>query len=1355
MAQELVRIIVAFGSGTPDDVQVVAYGGHNRVGAVPVHDLDLLLPAGSAPEVDTLLGQGVEIRILHGDAVAVVRRLIVVGGRLGLDAAGRSLLRLQVAPRAWRLGLRGALRVHTDRSVPEILAATLSAAGFTEGTDFDLRLRHDYPRRDFTLQYRETDLAFVQRLCEHWGISFFFAPGEQDDVMVFADDNVFWPAVGDGGGLDFVRGGERRDVVALEAVSTLTPDHYAVRDYNFRTPDLEIAGVCDLGPEATWSMVEYGGNVASPEEAAFLARIRGEALACTRQMFRGEAADPEVVPGRQFTLRNHPHWPDRPFVVVAADARFELTGDTAGGAVERPEYQVWFEAVAADRHWRPACHTPRPRIDGVLSGLIESSSNDDYGQTDSEGCYRVRLLVADAETDDGQPYPVVRMAQAHGGAGHGMHFPLRPGTEVLLAFTDGDPDRPVILGAAPNPRTPSVIDSGSRNNNVLRTHGGNQLGFEDTFGARSIGLTVPHDDTQFQLGSEKGGLESGAILQTAGSISAVSGAVHSAIAPIQETVGEHLSFKSRHIVAFAYQNRAKARAEAVVALPGTVARLSRSICQSVIDFRENQAKNWKTLHDLQDLPYSRTLKPLLGADGGAGESDENTPLDLVRSSEAMIDAALQAVGLDLVISGGQARIVPVERLAGDPGPVRRQALLVGDWAERAACVLAQWRLGLRELSRRLRRLQAAYRAMETAWGGCDEEAGQAGERALMVAKEDLRRLLDDPLPEELAAGCPPRRLSALEGEVAGLIKDLIGSGATAGRLAMEAAWRYFALLNRLPCDKDLWANFRDPDTGLVAENVVTFADHLDDGCQDHADAAVGKVDFTVKIAEIAEHYHRYFEHSLGSKPVARSDRGDFRQDWALAMGAETFDPDHRYDAKVKVGTEACDDGLLACARRHLKELETKERRDLARLQAACEDSEVLDGMEKYLEMTEKLDVEKDLKALGVDETWAEDADNVIKQIMAVPRFAYGPAWMVGKLGGFIAKAAKHGVPTAIGDAFGMEVASTSAMAVEQVKFHINKAVTPMVAASRIGPDQGEATWGETRLNDIHDPLKEQYLHFTGSAVNWAGFGRSRATLWSKTTVLAGMGTEIQSHDKSKSKLEHFGELLANPGEKIDEALEKKLVSKAGDALNKKFGKPEDPGLTDANPDPDNAGRVLVYAQDHAMTYAENVVELASPNHILAGCMNFDVKTGETVRLSCGGDDARQVQGNDQTILKGLQIDEDGLALRFGRSTLVLRDDGIELTHGDQVYTLTENGIVARDPFSLEKDGGATVAFDDSQLTATAGQGRLNLADTTELKVQGGAELKLGAQNGQLGLGGNQFVADNTGANTRAAQINQG
>ena len=73
----------------------------------------------------------------------------------------------------------------------------------------------------------------------------------------------------------------------------------------------------------------------------------------------------------------------------------------------------------------------------------------------------------------------VRMAQPHSGAGHGMHFPLRPGVEVAVVFANGDPDRPVIVGALDNPATPSPTADKNSRHNILSTASGIKITLRD------------------------------------------------------------------------------------------------------------------------------------------------------------------------------------------------------------------------------------------------------------------------------------------------------------------------------------------------------------------------------------------------------------------------------------------------------------------------------------------------------------------------------------------------------------------------------------------------------------------------------------------------------------------------------------------------------------------------------------------------------------------------------------------------------------------------------------------------------------------------------------------------------------
>ena len=71
------------------------------------------------------------------------------------------------------------------------------------------------------------------------------------------------------------------------------------------------------------------------------------------------------------------------------------------------------------------------------------------------------------------------MMQPHAGSNYGMHFPLKPDTEVLITFHDGDPDRPIISGAVPNPLTPSPVSRSNARMHTIQTASGSIIEMKD------------------------------------------------------------------------------------------------------------------------------------------------------------------------------------------------------------------------------------------------------------------------------------------------------------------------------------------------------------------------------------------------------------------------------------------------------------------------------------------------------------------------------------------------------------------------------------------------------------------------------------------------------------------------------------------------------------------------------------------------------------------------------------------------------------------------------------------------------------------------------------------------------------
>ncbi|MGE3673857.1 MAG: phage baseplate assembly protein V, partial [Polyangiaceae bacterium] len=87
----------------------------------------------------------------------------------------------------------------------------------------------------------------------------------------------------------------------------------------------------------------------------------------------------------------------------------------------------------------------------------------------------------DDQPDGQRPRRPMRMLQSHAGANYGMHFPHKPGTEVAIGFMNGDPDRPFIAGALPNPITPSPVrgERGNLRRNVIQSMNGVRVELDD------------------------------------------------------------------------------------------------------------------------------------------------------------------------------------------------------------------------------------------------------------------------------------------------------------------------------------------------------------------------------------------------------------------------------------------------------------------------------------------------------------------------------------------------------------------------------------------------------------------------------------------------------------------------------------------------------------------------------------------------------------------------------------------------------------------------------------------------------------------------------------------------------------
>lgn len=451
-----------------DSIQLRSLRGREVISRTFSFDLRIVCLDPGGLDAEQVVGAPVSI-VFERDG-AEIRRVHGVVWEMDecLDASSEApTYDLKVVPRLAWLSLVETQEIFLEMSVPEIIEQKLRLVGLSD-QDFTLRLAERYPTRELVTQYRESDLAFISRLAEHLGVSFFFEHDGGVDRVVFSDHQQAFPALEPA----LLRPrGEQADVYRLDLKTRTVPSLYIVQDYNYRTPSVDLTSRHELPRGAAGGVVEYGGHFKTPEEGELLARIRAEERQVERKVYTGVSDLPGFTAGRRVPLEG-----PRPMDLLLVEVEHEGSWPTLthGGDAGEHYYRNTFRAIPAEHTYRPPRLTPRPRIHGLVNAVVEHGIEHGVQRTshiDEWGRYTVRFLF-DTAVHAQKQSRWVRMLQPHAGTSYGMRFPLKPGTEVLVGFVDGDPDRPIIVGATFRPDTPSPVTSANAVINKLKSESG-------------------------------------------------------------------------------------------------------------------------------------------------------------------------------------------------------------------------------------------------------------------------------------------------------------------------------------------------------------------------------------------------------------------------------------------------------------------------------------------------------------------------------------------------------------------------------------------------------------------------------------------------------------------------------------------------------------------------------------------------------------------------------------------------------------------------------------------------------------------------------------------------------------------
>jgi type VI secretion system secreted protein VgrG len=494
--------------------------GRERLSEPFRFDLHMLSEKGDI-DADDILGKSVclSYELPSGGAMRYFHGIVVEFGQVGYRNRYHDYQAI-VRPWFWLLSRTADCRIFQQKSVPEIFEEVCKQNGFS---DYKLKLTGTYPKWDYCVQYRETDLNFLSRLLEHEGIYYFFEHSESAHTMVLADDSSAHQTLAGYETVPFYPPDtpnaqrERDHLTAWSFTKSVQPGAYAHTDFDFIKPRQVLLASEKASlkhANSKFEIFDYPGEFAKLEksEAARIAKLRLEELQAAHLIARGQGNAAGLATGRRFKLQRYPREDlNIEYIITGAGVSISSDAYDTGAGDPHIEFSTSIEAIDARTPFRPERSTPKPVIHGAQTAMVVGPSSEEI-YTDEHGRVKVQFhWDREGKTDENSSC-WIRVAQIWAGKGWGgIHIP-RIGQEVIVSFLEGDPDRPIITGRVYNgdSKAPYDLPANKTQSGIKSrsTKGGgaanfNEIRFEDKKGAeqlyihaeRNQDIVVENDET--------------------------------------------------------------------------------------------------------------------------------------------------------------------------------------------------------------------------------------------------------------------------------------------------------------------------------------------------------------------------------------------------------------------------------------------------------------------------------------------------------------------------------------------------------------------------------------------------------------------------------------------------------------------------------------------------------------------------------------------------------------------------------------------------------------------------------------------------------------------------------------------
>jgi type VI secretion system secreted protein VgrG len=519
-ANQPLELVTQFGK---DALLITSFSGGEGISRLFSYSINAIADAKKEIAFDKQLGQKATVRLTLPGGKQRFFNGIVIRMSQGDSDEHYTTYQMEMVPHAWLLTKKAQSRIFQQMSIPDILKKVLA------GIDVVWQIDGTFHPRNYCVQYRETDFNFASRLMEEEGIYYFFTHAADGHKMVVANTPGSHPDMPINNKLTFQRmlANEWFDdrVLTWQKQQELITGQVTFRDHKFEMHGRNLEAKKTVveaiqvgkathkvkaGNAAALEVYDYPGeyarrfdgiNAAGGEQPAEVkkilqdnervAGIRSQQHAVKSVQVHGTSTCGNLTSGHKFTLQKHGHG-DGDYLLT--DVQFQTTAPIDYFGVGSAPFQFVnsFTAIPFAMPFRPQRVTPKPFVQGTQTALVVGPKGHEI-YCDKYSRVKVQFHWDREGQFDAKSSCWVRVATTWAGQKWGIIAVPRIGHEVIVAFEEGDPDLPIIVGSVynadhmpPGSLPDDRMVSGLRTNSTPGGGGYNGMICNDTKGKEAI-----------------------------------------------------------------------------------------------------------------------------------------------------------------------------------------------------------------------------------------------------------------------------------------------------------------------------------------------------------------------------------------------------------------------------------------------------------------------------------------------------------------------------------------------------------------------------------------------------------------------------------------------------------------------------------------------------------------------------------------------------------------------------------------------------------------------------------------------------------------------------------------------------